>query len=183
MSDYKFEVTLMSDDVEGEIRDNEYELMDLIPELKDMVGFDQKNPNHHLDLWNHTLYALSLAGPDLEIRLALLLHDIGKPHCYTEKDGNRHYFGHPKVSSEMSKKILKRLHFDKDYIDEVCYLIENHDLPISKKLVETNPNLALKLYEIQRCDSMAHSALKKEKREAYLEKTKQLILANEDCML
>lgn len=178
----RFEEILTADDVEGEIQDNKEELLELIPELKDMIGFDQKNPQHHLDVWNHTLLALTLSEPDFEIRLALLLHDIGKPHCYTEENGERHYKGHQIVSSEISRPILERLGYGKEFTDEICYLIENHDMPISKKLIETNVSLALKLYSIQKCDSLAHAPNHLDKRKEYLEKTKMLILNNRDCL-
>ena len=82
---------LTSDDVVNSIKENEEYLFNLIPEVKSMVNFDQRHPHHHLDLYNHTLYALSLSKNDFEIRLALLLHDIGKPLCYEEGIG---YFCH-----------------------------------------------------------------------------------------
>ena len=49
-----------------------------------MIGFDHKHPHHHLDVFNHTLYALSLSKKDFSIRMALLFHDISKPYCYVE---------------------------------------------------------------------------------------------------
>ena len=99
---------LLSDDVVFSIRYNISYLLDKIPEIKYMMGFDQKNPHHHLDVWNHTLLALSLSKKDFDVRLSLLLHDIGKPFSYTDGDV-RHFDGHAKVSSLMSVDILKRL--------------------------------------------------------------------------
>ena len=117
---------LMSDNVEMAIKNNLYYILDIIPEIKFMIGFDQKHPHHHLDLWNHTLYALSLSEKDFEVRLSLLLHDIGKPFSYQEGE-IRHFKGHPQVSGEMSRIILFRLGYDKNIIDRICKYIELHD--------------------------------------------------------
>ena len=76
-----------------------------------MIGFDHKHPHHHLDVWGHTLLALSKAPKDLEIRLVLLFHDIGKPHSYQEGEV-RHYKNHSLVSSEMTQEILKRIGYE-----------------------------------------------------------------------
>ena len=71
------QVLLTSDNVVDNIKSNLDELLEIIPELQDTIGFDHKHPHHHLDVWNHTLLALSKSENDFEIRLALLLHDIG----------------------------------------------------------------------------------------------------------
>lgn len=154
------------------INNNIEYLFDLIPELKCIVGFEHKHPHHHLNVWAHTLYALSLAPVDFEIRLVLLLHDIGKPHCYQEGEVRR-FIGHPAVSREIAQKILERLHYDSTFIEEVCYLIEFHDAPISLKEVQENKELAYKRYIIQYCDAYAHHPSKLEKRIKYLHKVKK----------
>lgn len=56
----------------------------MVPELKAMVGFEQNNIHHVYDVWRHTMKALSSAGDDAIVRLAVLFHDIGKPQCYTK---------------------------------------------------------------------------------------------------
>ena len=187
MDIYKFEAILTSDDVYGNIKDNEEELMEFIPELKAMVGFDQKHPRHCFDLWEHTLYALYLSEmfePDLEIRLALLFHDIGKVECFTEENGVRHYTGHPKVSSEKARIILDRLGYKNEkFVDEVCYLILNHDMPVSKKTAIERRGLALKLYKIQKCDIMAHSKEHQENREEYIKTLEKVLQIKNDYML
>ena len=99
---------LMSDDVVEALKNNKEELLKIIPELKEEIGFEHNHPHHHLDVWNHTLLAVGMSIKDFDIRLALLLHDIGKPFSYQEEDGIRHFHGHPEVSEKISKKILKR---------------------------------------------------------------------------
>lgn len=163
---------LTSDDIVNDIRNNLDELLKIIPEIKDMIGFDHKHPHHHLDVFEHTLLALSKSENDFELRLVLLLHDIGKPYCYQEKDGIRNFNGHPKVSKEISLNILKRLNYTDKFIEEVCYLIEKHDDLITSKDIKNNYDLAYKRYLIQECDALAHHPEKLEKRINYLEKTK-----------
>ena len=114
---------LLSADIVTAINDNLDDILILIPELENIIGFEHKHPHYHLDVWNHTLLALSYSPKDFDIRLVLLLHDIGKP--YSCQDGAiRDFRGHSKVSADMSYNILKRLNFSNDEIFKLCYLIE-----------------------------------------------------------
>lgn len=140
-----------------------------------MIGFEHKH-HHHLDVWEHTLYALSMSNKDFDLRLSLLLHDIGKPFCFSEVDGIRHFHNHPYVSSEMAKTILTRLGFNDKYINKICYLIRFHDTPITKKDIDNNYDLIFTRYLMQEFDALAHNPNKLEKRKKYLESTKKLIL-------
>ena len=132
-----------------------------------MIGFEHNHPHHHLDVWSHTLLALSHSNNDFDLRLCLLLHDIGKPHSYQDEEV-RHFKGHSKVSSNISRNILIRLGYGKNYIEEMCYLIESHDNQITYYDILENFNLALKRYLIQYCDALAHNPEKLEKRIIYL---------------
>ena len=170
---------LLSDNVVESISENIDYLLQIIPEIKYMIGFEHKHPHHHLDVWNHTLLALSLSENDFDIRLCLLLHDIGKPFSYQDKE-IRHFKNHPMVSAKMSEEILYRLGYDEEYIKLICYLIAKHDTLISSKQIENNYELCLKLYEIQRCDALAHHPDKLEKRIKYLSKTKEKLLTKGD---
>ena len=70
------------------------------PELLPMVGFDQRNRHHCYDVWEHTLRVLAAVPPELELRLAALLHDVGKPNCFTvDEKGQGHFYGHPAESA------------------------------------------------------------------------------------
>ena len=158
---------LLSDDIVKSINDNMDDLLLIIPEIKNMIGFEHNHPHHHLDVWNHTLLALSLSKKDFDIRLCLLLHDIGKPFSYQD-DEVRHFKNHANVSANMSNVILKRLDFDEDYIQYICYLIKQHDMPITDEQIENNYDLVLKLFEIQKCDALAHHPDRLEKRLKYI---------------
>lgn len=166
----KLEEILMFDDI-LEIINREDELFSIIPELEPMVTFDQKNPAHIYKLWEHTLNALSYSEKDFEIRLTLLLHDIGKLTCFIEGD-IRHYYNHGIESRKVSYNILKRLGYEEEFILKICKLIEEHDMPITKGEVLKDRTLAIKKYKIQKCDIYAHSPLVLEKRKIYLKKVK-----------
>ena len=166
---------LIDSDIISSINFNLDFLIELIPEIENMIGFEHNHPHHHLDVWNHTLYALSLSENNFDIRLSLLLHDIGKPFSYQD-DEIRHFHNHPYVSFIMSKSILSRLGFNTEYINKICYLIKKHDTPITKKEIEYNYNLEYMRYKIQECDALAHHPEKLEKRKRYLESTKKLLV-------
>ena len=103
----------------------------IIPELIPMIGFEQNNPHHRYDVWQHTLTALEHCEEDLITRTAVLLHDVGKPGCYTDgKDGVGHFYGHGEFGARMAEEILKDLKFDNRTVSAVCQLIKYHDADI-----------------------------------------------------
>lgn len=170
---------LLSDDVVKSINENIDYLVEIIPEIKYMFGFEQDHPHHHLDVWNHTLLALSLSEKDFDVRLCLLLHDIGKPFSYQDEEV-RHFKGHAKKSSEMSEVILTRLGYEKDYVNYICFLVKNHDKKIPDKMMIENYDLCLKWYEMQRCDALAHHPNSLENRKKYLSETKNRLILKKD---
>ena len=165
---------LTSDNVVEEIDNNMDYLLEIIPELKGIINFPHNHPHHHLDVWEHTKLALSLSNNDIDVRLALLLHDIGKPESYQDEEV-RHFHGHAAKSSEMAKVILKRLRFRDFYINKISKLIELHDTEITKEDIEEDYFFTLKRLEVQRCDALAHNPKYLEKRINYLEKIKKMI--------
>ena len=134
------------------------QVFEFIPELKEEDGFEQKNPWHIYDVWHHTLKALEKSRPDLDIRLALLLHDIGKPISYQEEGNIRHFKGHSEKSAEISKDILERFKFEEKEINEIVYLIENHSKTIEiDKVNKDNIEITKKLLYVQFCDASAYN--------------------------
>lgn len=104
-----------------------------IPEIKQCIGFQQNNPHHNRNVWDHTLFAVSVAPKDIYTRLALLYHDIGKPLCYSEDSGVGHFYGHAAVSRDIAEKSLRNLRFDNQTIKLVTQLVEAHDRTIEPR--------------------------------------------------
>lgn len=78
------------------------EIAALIPAVRTMFGYDQKNSAHQYDLWMHSLHVVCNLPRRMEndmVYLAALLHDIGKPEaqCRGKREGDpdMHYYGHP----------------------------------------------------------------------------------------
>ncbi|MDR0862477.1 MAG: HD domain-containing protein, partial [Oscillospiraceae bacterium] len=105
-------------------------LGDIIPELRPAFDFEQHNKHHIYDVWTHTAHAVAAAPPELTVRLALLLHDLGKPSCYTKTDGVGHFYGHPNVSAELAHKILRRLKYPRETARDVEALVLWHDAEV-----------------------------------------------------
>jgi poly(A) polymerase len=96
-----------------------------IPEVLPMRGVSQR-PLHHKDVFEHTMGVIENTPPDLVLRWAALLHDIGKPPTKSVHNGQVHFFGHEEVGERMARRILTRLHFDRHFIDRVCKLVRMH---------------------------------------------------------
>ena len=85
----------------------------VLPEILPCVGFDQRNPHHCYDVWGHTARAVGAAPPTRVLRWTMLLHDLGKPKCFTQDaNGIGHFYGHTAASAEMAEEIMARLRFE-----------------------------------------------------------------------
>ena len=103
----------------------------VLPEILPCVGFDQHNRHHCYDVWGHTAHAVAAAPPDPVLRWTMLLHDLGKPQCFTlDEQGVGHFHGHHRPSAEMAESICRRLRFDKAAAQRICLLVRYHDRPI-----------------------------------------------------
>ncbi len=99
----------------------------IIPEIIPAIGFDQKNPHHDKDVYNHILCVLDNTPSVLSIRLAALFHDIGKPYTFTvDEKGIGHFYNHDKKGAEITEEILERFKCSKELTEEVRELVELH---------------------------------------------------------
>lgn len=113
-------------------------LTQAIPELQPSVGFQQHSPHHRYDVFTHTAHVVEAVPGELPLRWAALLHDIGKPACFTrDETGRGHFKGHAKVSEEMADAILLRLKAPSALRQQVTELISLHmtKLEPDKKLL------------------------------------------------
>ena len=100
----------------------------VLPEILPMVGFDQRNPHHCYDVWEHTLHALDAAPPDPVLRWTVLFHDMGKPECFAlDTQGVGHFMGHGVVSRRIADGVMDRLRFDNAAKERIGELVEWHD--------------------------------------------------------
>lgn len=150
-------------------------LLQAIPEIRYMIGFEHKHPHHHLDVWQHTLKVLrELDTKDIQLNMAALLHDIGKPFSYQDEE-IRHFHGHAEVSCKMSKEILSRLGYDNEFIEKVSYLVFNHDTVIDTEALDNSMDMIQKRLKLQYADAKAHHPDKVAKRIGILDEiSKQL---------
>jgi tRNA nucleotidyltransferase (CCA-adding enzyme) len=93
----------------------------ILPELMEGWGVEQ-NAFHKYSVYYHALRCCDEAPPDLELRLAALLHDAGKPRT---KSGP-HFYRHEFVGAEMARTRLSALRFPSDVIERVTHLIRHH---------------------------------------------------------
>lgn len=126
----------------------------LVPELNSAVGFDQKNPHHDLDVFQHTmqvLRAMSRLSSDPDLRLAALLHDSGKPDSFWHDEdapegGGGHFYkkvmpdgtvkgqDHEDVGAQNVRAFMERLRYPKARIDRVEALVQHHMFPYFNSL-------------------------------------------------
>jgi poly(A) polymerase len=97
----------------------------IVPEVLELRGISQR-PAHSKDVFEHVLRVVQHTPPRLRMRWAGLLHDIAKPRTRSVEDGHVHFFGHEDVGSAMAREILKRLNFDRPFIDQVARLVKLH---------------------------------------------------------
>jgi tRNA nucleotidyltransferase (CCA-adding enzyme) len=98
----------------------------ILPELSIQVGFDQNSPWHDLSLWEHTLGVVESVPPDLELRWAALLHDIGKPFVRVEKPGRSVYARHDLLGADMVERIALTLKWSRARREHVHELVLRH---------------------------------------------------------
>ncbi|MBR3354343.1 MAG: HD domain-containing protein [Oscillospiraceae bacterium] len=162
-----------------------------IPELLPMRGFNQNNPHHIYDVLTHTAVAVESIPPEKDLRLAALFHDIGKPLCYSVgEDGVGHFYGHAKKSELIAAKVMKRLKYDNETLNNVLTLVKYHDLhleenekSIKRLLRKIGPEMFDKLILLYRADNLAQSPDYRDRQDGFdrLNALAAIILSEEQC--
>lgn len=148
----------------------------IIPEVLDLVGVSQQPQPHaprSKDVYAHVLRVVERSSPRLVCRWSALLHDIAKPRTRTVEEGKVHFFGHEDIGARMAYDILKRLHFDRDFIESVSRIVRLHmranaytsdwtDGAVRRLMIESNDDLA-DLLDLSRADITSYRADKVER--------------------
>lgn len=182
---------LISDQPSLRLKANEAELIKLIPEIKPCIGFNQNNPWHIYPVYDHILHVVDGVSNDINVRLAALFHDLGKPACYQEdNEGIGHFKDHWQISKAIFLKYADKFDLTNQEIELVGNLVYYHDLrhlddklnideqkALLKTLGETG---IIMLYDLKKADLLAqnekyHYLLK----ELMEEKQKMLALEKE----
>lgn len=101
-------------------------LTHILPGIEKTYNFDQHSKYHYLNVFDHLMLVLDSTKPELCVRLAGLLHDIGKPDTFELVDGEGHFYKHHQVSTDMTATILRRLKYSNNIINTVTNLIHYH---------------------------------------------------------
>ena len=137
-------------------------LTQVIPELKDCLNFNQHSRHHAYDVYTHTAYVTEAVPDHLGLRLAALLHDIGKPAVfYRDENGSGHFPEHARVGAEKADQILRRLKAPNALREQVVFLVGHHMTPFEadrtllrrrlSKYGEENCRLLLQLQKADFC--------------------------------
>ena len=149
-----------------EIHSNEEYVFSLIPELKLCKGFNQNNPWHIYDVYEHILHVIDGVPCVLELRLAALFHDLGKPFVYKEDDmGVGHFYQHWLKSNEIFITFSTKHSLDHNLVKIVSKLILYHDQHLEKYsdaeandfLTKLNHEEIKMLFKLKRSDLLAQS--------------------------
>ncbi|MBR5248005.1 MAG: CCA tRNA nucleotidyltransferase [Lachnospiraceae bacterium] len=167
----------------------------IMPEFAAIMETQQNHPHHSYSVGEHTIRAMQKVEGRKELRLAMLFHDMGKPLCLTtDEQGITHFYGHAQHSTEIARKILRRLRFDNDTTNTVCRLVQYHDYGNSvdpdRRIVRRAMNkiggdLFPLLFEVKRADILAQSETFREKKLKRLAKWQELyaqILQRQECV-
>ena len=134
---------------------------EFLPELNAMK-LEQDPIHHHKDVLAHTIAVVQKTSPDLELRLAALLHDVGKPKTRSFERGRATFHHHEVVGARMTRERLVALRYPREVVEHVTQLVYLHlrihtyamgwtDSAVRRYVRDAGPLLE-KLNELQRCD-------------------------------
>ena len=165
----------------------------ILPEFDRAMKTEQNNPHHCYSVGEHTLVSMQKIRADKVLRLTMLFHDLGKPETLVvDEEGIAHFHGHPLVSEQIAKTVLRRLKFDNDTIDKVTRLVRLHDYKpeltaksIRRAIRKVGEDIFPLWIEVQKADVAAQSEYMRDekiKRIRQVEEIYYKILEDADCV-
>lgn len=135
------------------------------PELMESVGCEQ-NRYHAYDVWGHAMHCLDNCPEHPVLRIAGLLHDVGKPRtrALSEKTKDYTFYEHERVGAEITGPMLERLRFPNDERERIVALVRHHlicydgtwnDAAVRRWIRRVSPDLVDDLYALSEADVQA----------------------------
>jgi tRNA nucleotidyltransferase (CCA-adding enzyme) len=135
------------------------------PEIMESVGC-QQNRYHAFDVWGHAMHCLDACPNDAVLRVAGLLHDVGKPRsrAWSDKNDDYTFYEHERIGAEMAGPLLERLRFSNEERERIVRLVRHHlvcyepswtDAAVRRWLQRIGPDILEDLYELNRADVLA----------------------------
>jgi tRNA nucleotidyltransferase (CCA-adding enzyme) len=162
-----------------------------LPEFAACRGFEQHTKYHDRDVMEHIIATVSAIEPKVHLRLAMLLHDIGKPMYFTMgEDGTGHFKGHAKGSTAIAESFFRRLKYGNAISERVIALVRTHDIPIqdSAPLIKRYLNrygedMFFDMIKVHIADDMAKAPECRERIKMYRSaaETARKIIADREC--
>ncbi len=146
----------------------------IIPELEEGYGISQ-NKHHIYDCYEHCLKSLEYAakkGFNKYVKIAALLHDIGKPRTKRGEGQDSTFYGHEIIGAKMTIKVLNRLKFSKKDIEKITKLVRYHlfyynidevgEASIRRLVRQVGPENMEELLQVRMCDRIGSGCPKAE---------------------
>jgi len=132
------------------------------PEMLESVGCEQ-NKYHAFDVWGHAMSCLDSAPRAAVLRVAALLHDIGKPRsrAFSDKTNDYTFYEHERIGAEMVEPLLSRLRFSNEERQHIVALVRHHlicydsswsDAAVRRWIRRVTPELVPDLYLLNEAD-------------------------------
>jgi tRNA nucleotidyltransferase (CCA-adding enzyme) len=132
------------------------------PEMLESVGCEQ-NRYHAFDVWGHAMACLDAAPRAAALRVAALLHDVGKPRsrAFSDKTNDYTFYEHERIGAEMVEPMLSRLRFSNEERQHIVALVRHHlicydaswsDAAVRRWIRRVTPELVPDLYLLNEAD-------------------------------
>ncbi len=158
-------------------------LASAIPQLAPAMGFDQKSPHHAFDVFTHIACVVENTPPELPLRWAALLHDIGKPGTfYQDETGRGHFPDHAGAGAELANRVLLELKAPTALRERVTKLVKRHMVPLEpdrkllrRRLSRYGVEGVEDLYRLQLADFSSKGVIQKREEEEHFRRVRQLL--------